>query len=94
MAKKDPNQFSIRFPKTADKRIIKFLEKQSNKADSLAFLIEQEILNNGIRNLQEHIPAVRELPEQLGIEKEEKTQIENNKNIESSESSIDACFED
>lgn len=40
--------------------LIKWLYEQGNLSDSLRYLIEQEIKQNGIRNLQKHIPAVRD----------------------------------
>lgn len=63
--KKNPNQFTIVFPQTTDTRIIQFMNKQTTKVDSIAYLIEEEIKKNGIRDLQTIIPAVRTLPEDI-----------------------------
>lgn len=41
--------------------ILKFISIQENFNDTIRFLIEKEIYENGIRNLQEHIPSKRSL---------------------------------
>ena len=51
--------FTYKFKKKEDPNIIAWIEAQDNITDSIRYLIEQEILNEGIRNLQEYIPAVR-----------------------------------
>ena len=51
--------FTYKFKKKEDPNIISWIEAQDNITDSIRYLIEQEILNEGIRNLQEYIPAVR-----------------------------------
>ena len=44
---------------TEDKRVFDFLEAQSNLSDSLVYLIQQEIKENGVRNLQCFVPSKR-----------------------------------
>ncbi|MCK6259548.1 hypothetical protein LCY76_23550 [Fictibacillus sp. KIGAM418] len=41
--------------------ILDWLNQQDNVMDSLRFLVEQEIVTNGIRNMQLHIPSSRSL---------------------------------
>ena len=61
MSKKMPNQFTIRFKNTVDPRIIEFANLQDNFSDTILYLIEKEIGENGIRNLQTVIPPVRSI---------------------------------
>lgn len=69
--KKFPLQYTIRFRKNVDSRILEFADMQGNLSDTILYLIEKEISENGIRNLQEHIPVVRNILD--NIEKDKKT---------------------
>lgn len=54
-----------------DKRIIKFLDIQTNFADTFRYLIEKEIAENGVRDLSLFIPSKRNIDfmrESLGID--------------------------
>ena len=61
MSKKMPNQFTIRFKNSVDPRILEFANLQDNFSDTILYLIEKEIGENGIRNLQTVIPPVRSI---------------------------------
>ena len=61
MTKISRRQFSVRFKNTVDQRVIDFANCQSNFTDTILYLIEKEIAENGIRNIQEHVPTVRDL---------------------------------
>lgn len=98
-AKKWENQFTIRFNNSTDPRIIEFLNMQGNKTDTIAYLIEEELKRNGMRNLQKIIPPVRDLPVELpGEKKEDDVKIEEmtvNNVVEKEEGiEINDCFED
>ncbi|WP_034869095.1 hypothetical protein [Clostridium lundense] len=54
-----PERYSFRFHKD-DNSLIEFAEKQTNFTDTIRYLIQKEIYENGIRNLQEHIPTTRD----------------------------------
>lgn len=54
-------QFSVRFKNTVDQRVLEFANCQSNFTDTILYLIENEVAKNGIRNIQEHVPVVRDL---------------------------------
>ena len=58
-SEKDKMQFSVRLKKGVHPLVIEFTNKQTNFTDTVLYLIEKEIAENGVRNLQEHIPAVR-----------------------------------
>ena len=61
MAKEEKNpthRYSLNFSNDAI-CLKEFCQKQSNLTDSIRYLIEEDIKKNGIRNLQESIPAVR-----------------------------------
>ena len=49
----------IRFKNNVENDILKFTEVQSNFSDTIYYLIQKEIHENGVRNLNEIIPAVR-----------------------------------
>lgn len=56
---KEPTyRYSLNFSNDED-YIKEFCKKQSNLTDAIRYLIEEDIKKNGIRNLQEYIPAVR-----------------------------------
>lgn len=56
--KKQRTEFSIRFKKSK-KQVIEFANLQGNFNDTITYLIEKEIAENGIRNLQMFIPIER-----------------------------------
>jgi hypothetical protein len=58
-ARKPGENFSFKTKKTEHQAIMEWLNIQDNITDSLRYLIEREILSNGVRNLQEHIPSKR-----------------------------------
>lgn len=45
--------------KNEEKEIYDFVELQTNLSDTLVYLIQKEIAENGVRDLQMHIPAKR-----------------------------------
>ncbi len=49
-------RFSIRLK---DEKLIKFVNLQSNLTDTIRYLLEKEISQNGIRDLQQIIPSKR-----------------------------------
>lgn len=62
--KKKTNRYSLNFEKAHDK-IIEWCEYQSNFSDAIKYLIEEDMKKNGIRNLQEFIPSVRHVPNNI-----------------------------
>lgn len=54
-------QWTFRLKKSVHPKVVDFCNKQSSITDSLLYLIEKEIAENGVRNLQEHIPSVRNI---------------------------------
>jgi hypothetical protein len=52
-------RYSIRF-RDNDNELMKFASAQTNFTDSVRYLIEKEIFENGVRNLQEYIPSNRD----------------------------------
>lgn len=55
---KNEKRFSVRL---TDGKLIEFVDKQSNLNDTITYLIEKEVAENGVRNLQSLIPAKREI---------------------------------
>lgn len=51
--------FSVNTKKDENPTVIDWLNSQSNLSDSIRFLIQQDIMLYGIRNLQQMIPADR-----------------------------------
>ncbi len=51
--------FTVATKKDENESVINWLNMQSNLSDSIRYLIENDIARNGVRNLQEHIPAIR-----------------------------------
>lgn len=61
---KKENRYSLNLNNDHD--LIKiFCDSQSNFTDTVRYLIEEEIKRNGIRNLQEYIPPMRTLPDNI-----------------------------
>ncbi|MBD2870271.1 hypothetical protein [Paenibacillus arenilitoris] len=50
---------SLKTKKSEDPLVMQWLNAQSNLMDSLRYLIEKEIYQNGVRNLQAYVPAER-----------------------------------
>lgn len=50
---------SISFPSEPEKEIMDFINLQSNLSDTVYYLLQKEIAENGIRNLQQWIPQER-----------------------------------
>lgn len=87
MSKKDPYRPRPFRPKKNERKdILEFLEIQDNLGDSIRYLIEKEIVENGVRNLQEYIPAKRNKEYFRKVSKQNKSrEIENvlqNKELE------------
>lgn len=55
------SSFSIKFKDTTDNRVLKFVAMQSNITDTILYLIQKEIAQNGIRDLQTIIPRIRDI---------------------------------
>ncbi|MCU7667971.1 hypothetical protein [Bacillus thuringiensis] len=54
--------------------LLSWIEAQENFSDSMRYLMEQEILLNGVRNLAKYIPQVRDL--EGAIKEQQECQIE------------------
>lgn len=52
--------FPVKFKKDESKEVLEFANIQSNFCDTIRYLIEKEIAENGVRNLQKFIPPVRD----------------------------------
>ena len=59
MTKKPGDNIVIRLKRREREDFLKWVNAQSNLSDAIRFLIEQEISLNNLRDLSEHIPAVR-----------------------------------
>lgn len=53
------DNISLKTKKTEDVLVMQWLNTQTNLMDSLRYLIENEIVLNGVRNLQAFVPAER-----------------------------------
>lgn len=51
--------YTIRLRKDENENILKFCSEQQNFGDTIRYLIQKEIYENGVRNLQDYIPARR-----------------------------------
>lgn len=60
--KKPGDNISLKTKKNESPLIVDWINNQSNLMDSIRYLIENEVTANGIRNLQNHIPAQRAFP--------------------------------
>ncbi|WP_309122270.1 hypothetical protein [Paenibacillus sp.] len=57
---KQPGEnISLKTKKTEDPLVMNWINAQTNLMDSLRYLIEHEIVRNGVRNLQTFIPVER-----------------------------------
>ncbi|OIJ21852.1 hypothetical protein BKP45_03925 [Anaerobacillus alkalidiazotrophicus] len=59
--KKAGDNISLKTKKTEAEEILNWINSQSNLMDSIRYLIENEIRENGVRNLQNFIPANRDI---------------------------------
>lgn len=59
--KKPGDNISLKTKKNESSIIVDWINCQSNLMDSIRYLIEKETMQNGVRNLQNHIPAERTL---------------------------------
>ncbi len=83
--------FSFKTKKDENDLIIEWLNIQTNRNDSLRYLIEEEIKKNGLRNLQKHIPSIRVLDlEKKDDIKAEPVTIKDNKLLNEEEIEIKA----
>ncbi|MFC5652617.1 hypothetical protein ACFPYJ_26555 [Paenibacillus solisilvae] len=57
--KQPGDNISLKTKKTEDPSVMNWINAQTNLMDSLRYLIENEILQNGVRNLQTFIPMER-----------------------------------
>lgn len=55
------DNISLKTKKSEDPAIMEWINSQSNLMDSIRYLIENEVRQNGVRNLQSFIPADRSL---------------------------------
>jgi hypothetical protein len=53
------DNISLKTKKTEDPAVMQWINAQTNLMDSLRYLIENEIVANGVRNLQAYVPAER-----------------------------------
>lgn len=52
---------SLSFKKNVEPEVLEFLDKQSNYSDSILYLIQKEIAENGVRDMQLYIPSRRSI---------------------------------
>lgn len=57
--KQPGDNISLKTKKTEDPAVMNWINAQSNLMDSLRYLVENEIIQNGIRNLQTFVPMER-----------------------------------
>lgn len=55
------DNISLKTKKSEEPAIMEWINSQSNLMDSIRYLIENEVRQNGVRNLQSYIPADRSL---------------------------------
>lgn len=67
------SSFSIKFKDTTDNRVLKFVAMQSNITDTILYLIQKEIAQNGIRDLQTIIPRIRDIDNFFDENSQDKT---------------------
>jgi hypothetical protein len=60
MSEECKRQFPVKFKINESPEVLKFANLQSNFNDTVRYLIEKEIAENGIRNLQQFIPPIRD----------------------------------
>jgi len=52
---------SLKTKKSEDPAVMEWINAQTNLMDSIRYLIENELIHNGVRNLQTLIPSERNL---------------------------------
>lgn len=57
--KKPGDNISMKTRKNESPLVLDWINSQTNLMDSIRYLIEKEVSANGVRNLQQHIPAER-----------------------------------
>lgn len=67
------SSFSIKFKENTDNRVLKFVAMQSNVTDTILYLIQKEIAQNGIRDLQTIIPRIRDIDNFFDENSQDKT---------------------
>jgi hypothetical protein len=81
--KKQGDNISLKTKKNESPIIIEWINCQTNLMDSIRYLIENEVTVNGIRNLQNHVPAERAISfKQLSSSTNNENEIENSQNLE------------
>ncbi|HTG71226.1 MAG TPA: hypothetical protein VL921_18355 [Candidatus Udaeobacter sp.] len=55
------DNISLKTKKTEDPLVMQWLNMQTNLMDSLRYLVENEIMLNGVRNLQAFVPMERNM---------------------------------
>ena len=55
------DNISLKTKKTEDPLVMQWLNTQTNLMDSLRYLVENEIMLNGVRNLQAFVPMERNM---------------------------------
>jgi len=90
----------IRFKKNISNEVIDFIKSQKNFSETITYLIEREVFENGIRDLTEYIPIIRTksyFERQYGSKKENievKQNISSNPKIELNNKTIYKGYED
>ncbi|WCK54492.1 hypothetical protein PP175_25005 [Aneurinibacillus sp. Ricciae_BoGa-3] len=80
--KKQGDNISLKTKKNESPIIIEWINCQTNLMDSIRYLIENEVTVNGIRNLQNHIPAERAIAfKQLPSSPNNENAIENSQSL-------------
>ena len=83
MAKKEitpGKNFTVATKKDESETVLNWLNAQSNLSDSIRYLIENDIIQNGVRNLQEYIPAIRK---PIAANTKINNSVENNEEVDS-----------
>jgi acetylornithine/succinyldiaminopimelate/putrescine aminotransferase len=81
--KKPGDNISLKTKKNESPIIIEWINRQNNLMDSIRYLIENEVKVNGIRNLQNHIPAQRVISFDLASSsKNNEDVVKNSRNVE------------
>lgn len=78
-SKSPGDNISLKTKKTEDPLVMAWLNAQTNLMDSIRYLVENEIRQNGVRNLQAYIPMERTglqgAAQQLAVAAEAEAQI-------------------
>lgn len=79
--KKPGDQILFRLKTNEQQEIINWINEQSNVSDSIRYLIEQDIIEKGYRDIQETIPSKRKLIKEIVKTKEKETNNEKDKEV-------------